>query len=298
MSEPIVRHQIFEYSEDSPFIILNIYAGLTDYTALSSHWHEELEIAYVIDGNSRHYIDGECVESERGSLIVTNSNSVHSIIPDKEHNDLKKDEIVTIVLLIHKQFMNQYFPKEKSAVFRNKIIASEEIRTLMLQMSRYADRNDYNPYEIMFLKGLVFQLLYHMSKECMIEEEPEADINSRKNIERIKGVIQYVENHYAEPISQREIARLFYFTPEYFSRYFKKCAGVTFKEYLTTYRLGKAREALLETNDSVMDIALGNGFSDDRRLINAFRKNYGTTPLQYRKKVKKQEMHTICGKQR
>lgn len=44
-----------------------------------------------------------------------------------------------------------------------------------------------------------------------------------------------------------------------------------------------ARNELLKTERTVLDIALDNGFSDARGFINAFKRQYGTTPLQYRK---------------
>ena len=125
-----------------------------------------------------------------------------------------------------------------------------------------------------------------MYEEGVTNREHAYDINYLKNIERMKGVIQYVENHYTEPISQSAVAQKFYFSREYFSRYFKKTCGMTFTDYVTQYRLQKAKEDLIGSSASILEIALKNGFSDERRFINSFRKWFGTTPLQYRKKVK------------
>ena len=61
---------------------------------------------------------------------------------------------------------------------------------------------------------------------------------------------------------------------------------MTFSEYLSDFRAMKARFDLLNTDDSIYTIAIRNGFSDSRRLIIAFRKLYGVTPLQYRKASK------------
>ena len=100
MSEPLARHQLFEYDEAQPFVIINIPAFTPDTELLHSHWHEELEIAYIRMGNSHHYIDGQCVVAEPGRLIVTNSGSVHSIIPGGTTRE-QSDEIAAVVLLIH-----------------------------------------------------------------------------------------------------------------------------------------------------------------------------------------------------
>ena len=74
-----------------------------------------------------------------------------------------------------------------------------------------------------------------------------------------------------------------------YSTAFKKHTGMTFTEYLTKYRLQKARMQLMASDSGILEIALNNGFSDDRRLILAFRQEYGTTPFQYRKMERNKE---------
>ena len=74
---------MFEYDGDNPFHIYNIpHYPLSSDELLFNHWHEELEIVYTLQGNSLHYIDGTCIKSQPGRLIVVNSESSHNIIPD------------------------------------------------------------------------------------------------------------------------------------------------------------------------------------------------------------------------
>ena len=107
MSEPLLKHETFEYREDEPFLIFNIVPTSVPYERLLNHWHEELEVAYVIKGNSLHYIDGVCIRANPGRLIVTNTESVHNIIPDPETDGL--DEIVNVILMIHAQFLEKIY---------------------------------------------------------------------------------------------------------------------------------------------------------------------------------------------
>jgi AraC-like DNA-binding protein len=58
---------------------------------------------------------------------------------------------------------------------------------------------------------------------------------------------------------------------------------MTFVEYVSKCRVHQARILLISTDMSVLDIALECGFSDSRRFIMSFKKEYGITPLQYRK---------------
>lgn len=290
MSEPIAKRQMFEYDADNPFHIYNIpYSRSDKDTLLLNHWHEELEIVYTLRGHSLHYIDGKCIESQPGRLIVVNSESSHNIIPDRTMYGGR--EIAVTVLIVSRQFLEVVFPNFKTLYFMNeKETACPEICDLMTILARYDDSVDLTSYEKIYVKGLVLQLLYHMTEEGVAEKDAILPLNNQKNIERLKGVLQYIENHYMEKLSQAEVAEKFYFSKEYFARFFKKHTGMTFIEYLTKYRVHKARIQLMSSDAGILEIALNHGFSDDRRLILAFKEEYGTTPFQYRKMERNKEI--------
>lgn len=132
---------------------------------------------------------------------------------------------------------------------------------------------------ILHIMSLVYEVVYRLSQN----RQKAFPINSAKNLERLRRVMQYVEAHYSERLTQSFIAKKFHFTNEYFARFFKKNTGLTFIEYLNRYRAIMAWDMLLSSDRNVMDIALDCGFSDARGLINVFRREYGMTPLQYRK---------------
>ena len=57
---------------------------------------------------------------------------------------------------------------------------------------------------------------------------------------------------------------------------------MTFKEYVTRYRLAKAIELMKNSDFSMTEIAMRVGFTDTRRFIIACKKYYGITPYQYK----------------
>lgn len=288
MSEPLVKHEIFKYHDNTPFLIYNICANRYTKQNLLNHWHSEMEITYILSGNNRHYIDGQCVHAEPGRLIVTNSESIHNIV---EGDELPDNTHIAVMLILSERFLQSEFPEFKSVYFTNiKAQCRPEIKKIMLELSQYAEYVNAGAekgYLYFKIKGLILELLYYMSEEGISSKEKLFDINYLKNIERLKGVLSFVENHYRESVHQADVAERFYFTKEYFARYFKKSTGMTFMKYVTYYRVQKAQKELVSTEKSVLQIALDNGFSDDRGLINAFKDVYQTTPLQYRKTVKR-----------
>ena len=285
MQQDKVKHEQFEYDRTRPFHIFLAMSDM-DETALMNHWHEDLEVAYGVEGRSRHYINGECVIGSPGRLVVTNSNFIHSILPDET---LKQTHtLVKIIVVISPQFIAENLPEYHDFYFTNECeCVSERVDQIMIELLQYADGVALEPYENVRARALIMDLLYEMCMQGTVPRESVDKINILKDIERMKGVVTFIEEHYREHISQSMVAQKFHFSTSYFSKYFKKCTGMTYTDYLTNYRLYQARLLLLQTEESVTRIAGESGFTDDRRLILAFRKTYGETPLQYRKKRQK-----------
>lgn len=156
---------MFEYDGDNQFHIYNLpyYPSIGD-ELLFNHWHEELEIVYTLQGNSLHYIDGTCIRSQPGRLIVVNSESSHNIIPDRSvYGNGRK---VVIALIISREFLEEVFPDFRNMYFLNeKEVTTPVIRELMVTLSHFGDGTELSRYEKIYRKGLVLQLLYHITQE-------------------------------------------------------------------------------------------------------------------------------------
>ena len=86
------------------------------------------------------------------------------------------------------------------------------------------------------------------------------------------------------PISAADIAAASGFSPNHLSRKFREAAGIGTHEYLIQIRLQHAALALASTEDSITQIALRCGFSDSNYFKDVFKKNFGLTPREYRRK--------------
>ncbi|MCM1134413.1 MAG: AraC family transcriptional regulator [Clostridium sp.] len=284
MREPLVRHQIIQYQHNEPFVVGNVSSmSREEIYVKNSHWHEELELLYVFKGRSRHYIDGEIFLTEPGRLLVTNCESVHRI-EILDDDTIREGEAGAVVLLIHNRFLEENFPEYQNFWFTNgQPHARQEVRDIMLCFFEYAAQPEHSEYRHLYMRGLLLQLLYYLYQEGAVRRTDAGSLRRREQVQILKEILQYVEVHYHEPLAQADVAKEFCFNPQYFARYFKKCTGETFTEHLTSYRASQARKELLYTDRRISDIARNNGFGDDRGFINAFKRVYGVTPLQYRK---------------
>lgn len=94
----------------------------------------------------------------------------------------------------------------------------------------------------------------------------------------------YLEEHYMEDLSLEFVAKQFFFSPAYFSSFFKQHTSMTFTEYLLRLRMNKAKELLQDGERKISGIALCVGFRDAGYFTRVFRRETGLSPEEFRKK--------------
>lgn len=99
----------------------------------------------------------------------------------------------------------------------------------------------------------------------------------------IRMAKQYIQRHFAEPVTLEEVSAAIGFSPNYFSTMFKKETGEGFAKYLAHVRMDEARNLLRETRLSVAEVCKRAGYGDIKHFTRAFRAENGLTPGEYRK---------------
>lgn len=100
----------------------------------------------------------------------------------------------------------------------------------------------------------------------------------------VEPVIKEIETHYDMELTSQMLSRKVYVTPQYLSRLFRRFLGCSVYEYLTTYRINRARELLVSNRRmEVQQVARQTGFTDASHFIAMFKKATGVTPLEFRR---------------
>ena len=112
------------------------------------------------------------------------------------------------------------------------------------------------------------------------------DIGNQTKDERIKGqIVDYIANNYRDvSLSLESLASHLNISYYHASRLFKKYFNTTFLNYVTIFRIEKAKELLKFTDDTIDNIAIKTGFVGKSSLIRVFKKHCNLTPGQYREK--------------
>lgn len=99
-------------------------------------------------------------------------------------------------------------------------------------------------------------------------------------------ILDYIEEHYAEPLSLSDVANTFHFNPSYLSSYFATHNKEGFNEYLNKIRIEEAVKLLLNTTTPISEISGLVGYSDHSYFCKVFKKQKGLSPSQYRRNQK------------
>lgn len=100
----------------------------------------------------------------------------------------------------------------------------------------------------------------------------------------IDRVIAFIRANYSSRITNREIAENVNYHEYYVNKLMLDQTGMTIHQYLLNFRLQSAEKLLLTTDQSVSRIAELSGFTSSAYFISAFRKKFGETPNEYRRR--------------
>ncbi|MBQ9156900.1 MAG: phosphoenolpyruvate hydrolase family protein [Eubacterium sp.] len=97
-------------------------------------------------------------------------------------------------------------------------------------------------------------------------------------------MIRYIEKNYAKQVRLKDLSVITYMSTSRLSVLFKERTGQSFTKYLINYRMEKAKELLLTTDDQIKQISLQVGYEDYSQFVKMFRKMVLMSPQEYRQK--------------
>lgn len=106
--------------------------------------------------------------------------------------------------------------------------------------------------------------------------------------EAFSALLCYVEAHFAEELSLRQLAEQFSLNYTYCSELFKSATGVNFSKYLTNLRMKAACELLSTTDTGVAEICHRAGYNSFHHFAGVFKRCFGMTPTEYRQKKERE----------
>lgn len=128
-------------------------------------------------------------------------------------------------------------------------------------------------------KKILFLQLLHLTITA------DSDSHLQEENEIITSAYRYIQQYYMKSLTLEKLAARYNLNAKYFSYLFQRHMGISPIAYLIQYRMSKAYKMLIQTSDSISDIALRIGYTDAYYFSRLFKKYHGMTPTETRKKV-------------
>ena len=128
------------------------------------------------------------------------------------------------------------------------------------------------------LSELVFLLCRNMPAQKAVANE-----KVLRDSERIKQMLRYIQQNYAEALTLADIARSAMIGESECLRCFKGTIGMAPIQYVKRFRVQKAAELLSSTDERIADIGAQCGFQDSSYFTRSFREIKGMSPVEYRR---------------
>ena len=147
--------------------------------------------------------------------------------------------------------------------------------------------------EIQILLTVIWKDIY----EHRLEEEQHTSLPVDPTLQiRMQKMLQFIQSHYRNPVSLEDIARSANISKSECNRNFHYLFNNTPMEYLSDYRIKKAKQSLRSSNETLEQIAIENGFSSAAYFCRVFKRKTGMTAMEYRKIPKQKEIETCIEK--
>ncbi|NKF08574.1 helix-turn-helix transcriptional regulator [Clostridium gasigenes] len=259
------------------------------YVITPHHWHEDIEIIYLIEGDVKAGVNNELYNLKKDDILIIPPGGVHYFLKEMDYSERA---VIQFRMAIYDTFLTGNKDRVAIKPMFNKcrfLSEGDEFYELMRNeiksiIKEYEQKD--NGYKI-FLKARLYDLagilMRYMPKDC-------EDINYDKQKERLgklDNVMRYVEKNYSDKIVLDEIANVAGFSKFHFARFFKENTGMTFIDYLNNFRISMAEWTLINEDCSITEVSFKTGFNSIKTFNRVFKQLKGCTPMEYRKIVDK-----------
>ena len=257
------------------------------------HWHKELQLCLILTGRVRFYINQKEVEAGAGDVIFINSQVIHSatsISNDEEEASYCCINFAYEMVggfhgsLMERNFVLPFLRNEQNDFLliseKSEEGLLEEISSKMLHIRKLFKETEPERYFDIFAELV---LIWKELVRWLHKTEDQPSTRRPEDYETSRKVISYIEKNLGEKLTLDLIAKEVCLSKWECSRRFKRIAGESVWSYLISARMAKAVELLLYSRKSVERIGFEVGFPNVNLFIRQFKKEFRTTPGQFRK---------------
>ena len=251
---------------------------------IDPHFEHRYQGIVVLKGRVNYHVGEQSYLLTPGDMIVLNTLENHTlevleypyeryifqIAPAFFQHELQFPEIISIFVCRTPGFSHACrIPADLWPSF---------CRNLQEMDGEYQNQNTYWKLMVGCKLRQLFIPLFRALPEAFSPVKPGA------NTALVFEVQNYLNQHYQEDLSMEQLAAQFFVNKSYLSHLFKAVTGYSVKQFLIALRLNCAKALLVQTDETVSEIAGRCGYTDFAHFSRLFRKNENCSPSEFRKR--------------
>lgn len=240
-------------------------ARLTD-TNFPVHFHRAYELIIVEEGETLLMIEEKEYRIKKGEGVFIFPNQMHAF-KSCGHSILK-------IIIFSPELIRHFFDIYKELIPQNPFFPVADLPMNQTFGTIYSQKSFLYQACDQLIKGTTFSSSTY---------SPQAKI--------IQKMIAYIDQHYAEDITLKEVSAGLQYDYAYLSKLFKQVTELSFTNYLNQYRISQACYLLNNGQKTVLEISLECGYQNLRTFHRNFKKITCVTPQQYKRSVNKEEQN-------
>ncbi len=259
-------------------------------TAEDIHTHDFIEMVYILSGTGAHSINSVTYNVRKGDLLFINYGETHSFT-------VGKGGMTFYNILIRPEFFSENLLNSENAFELLSLTSFSELSPLVNRECPFVSLKgeDIKRFETLLVllteefegersgrKTMLASLMTALMTYTFRAMSPDI---AQKHV--TDDILRYIEEHYHEKISLRDLAERSFYTPSYFSRLFKDTYSVTLTDFLIRTRIEKSCSLLSTTSLSVEEVCASVGYTDKTKFYRHFKEITRKTPAEYRREISK-----------
>lgn len=241
----------------------------------SRHVHEDYCIGVIESGAQRFYAHGKDNTATHNSVILVNADQVHDGSTASK-GGWTYQAMYPSEQLFFELCEDARLGSHSSPWFPEAVVDDRQLADVMRVFFFFAKQNKQAlARDVALLEATSLLITRHARQRPNF-----AGVG--KNKKAVEMVCEYLREHFHENVSLSELARLTNLNQSYLNRLFKVHTGLPPHAWQNQIRLQQSRR-MIRNGISILDTAIGCGFSDQSHLNRHFRRSYGSTPGNYEK---------------
>ena len=247
------------------------------------HHHDFYEVNMFWSGSVHYHIESRSYQLTAGDILLVSPNELHQPDPDAAAGGCER-----VILWIDKAYLQQFqnFGFDATSCFdtadpghTNCLRFDEEttyrIADLVERCIRENESEEFG--STMMGDTLMIQVVILINRLRRSAAHTE---RRDRSVSPVAGVLDYINEHYAEELTLDGLANRFFISKYHLSREFGRLVGTSVHRYITQKRLAMAKQLLSEGRPSSTAYQQC-GFGDYSNFYRAFKAEYGISPKEY-----------------